>query len=143
MQGLLSEEIKIYSTDAATANGNGDAINGTGVDMWADGGWDGVLLGVRIETPHATHLVHAEQSANNVNFDDIKDSELGAAHATHKDQWIDVFRPIDRYVRLVVTRGAGQNTVLGPLYAVLYRGRKPPYAPLNTVRLVEPVEGAK
>jgi hypothetical protein len=50
MQGLISEETKLIQTDDLTAAGT-TAVNGTGVDMQADGGWDGVRLFVAVGTP--------------------------------------------------------------------------------------------
>lgn len=146
MQGLISEETKLIQTDALTAAGT-SLISGTGVDMQADGGWDGVRLFVSIGTPAANNIVHAEQSSDDAVADaytDIADSEPAAVDTDDPVQRIDIFRPQERYVRLVVARGT--STALGALFAELYRARKPPYAPTadhNSVALVEPIAGTK
>jgi hypothetical protein len=145
MQGLISEETKLIQTDDLTAAGT-DAVNGTGVDMQADGGWDGVRLFVAIGTPNAANLVHAEQSDDNGvadSWEDIADSEM-TVDTDDDVQRIDILRPAKRYVRLAIARGA--STALSPLFAELYRPRTPPYAPTadhNVVKLVEPIAGTK
>jgi len=143
MQGLLSEETKLIQTDALTAAGT-SLISGTGVDMQADGGWDGVRLFVSVGTPAANNIVHAEESADNSSFADIAASEPAAVDTDDAVQRIDIFRPSKRYVRLVVARGT--STALSALFAELYRPRTPPYAPTadhNVVKLVEPKAGTK
>ena len=143
MQGLISEETKLIQTDALTAAGT-DGVNGTAVDMQANGGWDGVRLFCSVGTPAANNIVHAEQSAAGSSWTDIADSEPAAVDTDDPVQRIDIFRPAERYVRLVIARGT--STALGALFAELYRPRKPPYAPTadhNVVKLVEPIAGTK
>ena len=144
MHALLSEQTKLIRVAAAAAAGTTD-VNGTGVDMQADGGWDGVLFLASFGTAAADNLIHAEQSEDNSSFADLEASEVDAG-ASDEQQWLDIYRPRERYVRPVAIRGT--SSTLENMWAVLYRGRHLPYGNVTSgtiagKALVSPAEGTK
>lgn len=146
--GFLCEQVKI--TKVADAAGAGTtAVNGAGVDMQADGGWDAVLFLTSYGTPAANNLMKAQQSDDDASADDYTDiagSEVDASGASDEDQWLDIQRPRKRYVRPVVQRGT--SSTCENIWAIQYRGRKVVSSAINLVsgtiygkKLYHPDEG--
>lgn len=146
MQGMLTEETKIIrvkvSQTAATSTITSDAV-----DMAADGGWDEVTFVVDFETAAANNSLKAQQSSDNAVADAYADIAGSAVPVDTGGtvQRLNILRPRERYLKAVATRGT--STVLGTMYAILSRGRKP-YAlgsasvdNYNVERLVNPAEG--
>jgi hypothetical protein len=126
--------------------------NGTGVDMAADGGYDGVLFVLLVGTLTATQVtaLKAQQSSDDAAtdaYDDLAGTLTGpfADADSNKMIALDVFRPAKRYVRPVVNR-ATANAVLDGVVAIQYRGRKVPSIHdvtklIASKSLVAPAEG--
>jgi len=141
VNAFLSEETKITKVaDAAAADTT--AVTGASVDM---DGWDGVLFLTSLGTAAANNAMHAEQSADDSAFADLEGSEVDVG-ASDEDQFIDIQRPSDRYVRPVVLRGT--SSACGDVWAIQYRGSQVPQSnvtsgTINGKQLVSPAEGTK
>ena len=143
----LNEEIKIVKVSDVTAAGT-STISATGVDLSADGGWDGVLLFASFGTAAADNLLHAEQSPDDGTeaYADLENSQVSAGGNSNEEQWVDIFRPQEEWVRVVADRGT--STTIENMWAILYRGRSKPYSnitagTINGIALVSPAEGTK
>ena len=133
---------------AALAYASGTASrNGATLDM---SGWDGVLMIVHHATlaTDAVGDIHAEQGAAS-NLSDAADLEGTAIVVADDDDdqvWcIDLYRPKERYVRLVVTKDASHAQAESAIY-IQYCGKKLPVssAGFDEYELhVSPAEGTK
>ncbi len=129
----LGKQVKISTavTPAAGVAGATD-INGATLDM---NGYEGVLMVCRfgVITSDAVTSVKAQQGAES-NLSDAADLEgTGITVADDDDNQlfvIDLYRPTEQYVRLVVDR-ATQNAVVAEAHYVQYGPRKKPVT--NTV----------
>lgn len=129
----LGKEVKVSTaiTPAAGVAGTAD-INGTILDMQ---NYEGVLMMCRLGviTANAATSVKAQQGAES-NLSDAADLEAtGITVADDDDNQlfvIDLYRPTERYVRLVVDR-ATENAVVAEAHYVQYGPRKRPVT--NTV----------
>jgi hypothetical protein len=126
MQNLL-KDIKVTRVLNAVAAGT-SSQNGSVLDM---SGWDGVLFVAALGTLTATQVtgLKAQQGAQ-ANLSDAADlagTAVGpmADADSNKCLALDVYRPLERYVRCVVTRGTA-NAVIDGVMAIQYRGRKAP-----------------
>lgn len=114
----LSNQIKIaVSAPAAAAT---TAVNSPSVDM---AGYEGVLFMTRFGTAASNNTVNAAGSADDSTFTDYTGSSV-VSGTSDEVVWIDVYRPIDRYVRLEAARGT--SSTLESVTAILYGGRKQP-----------------
>lgn len=119
---LLSEDIKITKVQNATAAGTTD-VTSDSVDMQD---YDSVLFRFTVGTitGSAVTSVHAEQSADDSTFNDLADTNITIADDDDNQVfWLEIVRPTDRYVRIIVDR-ATQNAVVGEIYADQYAGHK-------------------
>ncbi len=134
----LSKNVKLSLVKDLTATG-GTAVNSASVDMQ---GFEGVMFFVKLATANAANFINAAQSADDVTFNDLLGSKV--VPGDNGDvAMIDVYRPIDRHVRLEVDRG-GADTVLGEIYAVQYGGKNVPVTHGSTVDSethISPAEG--
>lgn len=145
---LLNEEIKIVKVEDHTAAGTTD-VTSDGVDLSANGGWDGVLFITSVGTAAADNLMHAEQSSDDGSADtygDLEGGEIDLSGASDEDQWLDVFRPTKKWVRVVAQRGT--SSTQESIWAILYRGRQKKYSNLTSgtiygKALISPAEGTK
>lgn len=136
---------KIDRISAVVASGTTD-VNGTSVDLQADGGWDGVVFLASLGTPAADNIMKAQQSDDNGSTDgwsDLADSGVPVG-ASDESQFIDLHEPAKRYVRPVITRGTAST--VESIWAIRYRGRSVPVenivsGTINGVRLNRPAEG--
>lgn len=112
----LSNHVKI--TKVADHSGAGTtAVNSTGVDM---AGWDGVLFLTSFGTAAADNTVNAAQGADNsTDWTDIAGTSV-ASGTSDEDVWLDIYRPLDRYVRLEAARGT--SSTLESIWAIQYKG---------------------
>lgn len=135
----LSKRIKVdLVKDTQTTAGT--AVNSDEVDM---SGWDGVIFFMKMTTANAANFINAAQSSvSGGTFVDLAgtkvvpgdDGDIGL---------LDIYRPVDRYVRLEVDRG-GADTVTGEIYAIQYRESKAPTthaAEVDSELHVSPAEG--
>lgn len=114
----LSANVKITKVKAATAAGTTD-INSDGVDMQD---FEGVMFIVTFGTITASAVtsIQADQSTDNSSFDALKDTKVVvAADDDNQTFFLDIYRPLERYVRMTVDR-ATQNAVVGEIYAIQY-----------------------
>ncbi len=145
MNGLLSENVKITKVSDPTSAGTGD-VTSASVNM---ANYDGVLFLTSYGTAAADNLFHAQQSSDDGGsdtFTDIAGSEIDLSGASDEDQWLDIFRPEEQYVRVVAQRGT--SSTLGDIWAVQYKGRDVPISNLisGTIygkQLINPVAGTK
>lgn len=131
----LSANVKITKVKAATAAGTTD-INSDGVDMQD---WEGCLFFVTFGTITAAAVtsIQADQSADNSSFAALLGTKVVvAADDDNQTFFLDIVKPIDRYLRLTVDRGT-QNAIVGEIYAIQYG---PSYKP-NTQNVTDKVTG--
>lgn len=124
--GHLLEEIKITKLNDATAAGT-STINSAVVDM---AGFDGVVFltstGTVLATGTATVKVQQDTAVGMGAAADL----LGTSQAfidtdDNKSVAVDIKRPLERYLRLVISRAVA-NSDWGPIWALQYRTRKLP-----------------
>lgn len=125
-QGFLLDDVKITKLNDASAAGT-SVINSAVVDM---AGYDGVVFltstGTVLATGTATVKVQQDTAVGMGAAADL----LGTSQAfidtdDNKSVAVDVKRPLERYLRLVITR-ATANSDWGPIWALQYRARKLP-----------------
>ncbi len=142
----LSEVARIESAltyTSGTADRNGLAID--------TAGFDGVLFIVTFAVIAAGAVtdIFVEQDTL-TGFDDDSQALLGSSQTIADDDddgifYVDIFRPRDRFVRLVVNKDASNATAESAL-AFLYRGQSFPVSHGSSVageRFSSPAEGAK
>lgn len=116
----LSNDVKITKVADHTAAGT-TAVNSTGVDM---AGYEGVLFVTSFGTAAADNTVNAAQGlTSGGTYDDLLGTSV-ASGTSDEDVWIDVYRPIDRFVRLEAARGT--SSTLESIWAIQYGGRVQP-----------------
>jgi hypothetical protein len=146
----LSDGVRVTRVVNATAAGTTD-VNGTGVDMTADGGYDGVLFVAMFGALTATQVtkLKAQSSSDDGSSDSYADIAGSATDALADGDgndclMLDVIRPPERYIRPVVDRGTA-NAVIDGVIAIQYRGRDLPTTNgatiIDLVKLVNPAEG--
>lgn len=124
----LGKNVKISTAITPTAGAAGTTdINGTTLDMQ---GFEGVLMLVRFGaiTASAVTNVHAEQGAESDLSDAADLTGTGITVADDDDGQIfviDLYRPRERYVRVVVDRGTA-NAVVASAEYIQYGNRKGP-----------------
>jgi len=124
----LGKETKISSAVTPTAGAAGTTdINGTTLDMQ---GFESVLMAVRFGaiTASAVTSIKAQQGAESDLSDAADLEDTGQTIADSDDDktfYIDLVKPQERYVRLVVDR-ATQNAVVASAEYIQYGARKAP-----------------
>jgi hypothetical protein len=142
----LSKNCKITQAITVTNGAAGQThIEGAIIDM---SGWEGVLMIVTFGaiTGSAVTSIKAQQGAA-VLMGDAADL-LGTAQAVADDDdeqtfYIDVYRPLERYVRLYVDRHT-QDAVVASAEYIQYGPRNAPYtqvAPVSGETHISPAEG--
>ena len=122
MQSFLSECVGIKRLKAVTADGTTAAVSAS-VDLQAEKA-DGVLFLSSFQTPAADNILKAQVSDDDSTFTDVSGGTV-APGASDETQFADVLSPSKRYARASCARGT--STVLGDIYALLYRLRQQPY----------------
>ncbi len=134
----LSKETKLTKVKALSSSA-GTAIDSDSVDM---AGFDGVMFFGRVATVNATNTAHAAQSTDDSAFADL----LGTSVSPGDDAdsfMIDVYKPLERYVRCEVVR-SGADTIVGDIYAIQYGAAKQPTtqgATIDAETHITPAEG--
>lgn len=95
------------------------SVNGASVDMQ---GWSGVLFGLMLGAIDGVQDMKAQDSADDSSFTDISGAALTQIAGTgdNKMYLLDVWRPAARYVRPVVTNGAGATADFQAVFAIQY-----------------------
>ena len=113
-QNFLSRNVlkKVKDHSATTT----DAVNSDIVDT---AGYQGVCFFTSLGTANATNTMKVQQSATNATDDmlDLTGTSVTSG-TTDEDLIIEVRRPTDRYVRVVVSRGA--TTTCESIWCILY-----------------------
>jgi len=141
----LGKNIKVTTAldyGSGTANRNGATL-----DMQ---GWDGVLAIVKHATiaPSAVGDIHWEQDTDSAmgTAADLTGTAIAVAADDDNELWVsELYRPLKRYVRLVVTKN-GANAQAESVIYVQYRGSKCPVADAGADEYelhVSPSEGTK
>ena len=123
---MLSEQVKISSAVTPTAGAAGTTdIEGTTLDM---SGFEGVLMIVRMGaiTGSAVTSIKAQQDSASTMATAADIAGTSQAIADDDDDqtfYIDLYRPLERYVRLYVDRGT-QNAVVSSATYIQYGARK-------------------
>lgn len=121
--GYLSQNVRLVKVADAATSGTSDVPGGS-VDM---AGAEGVLFFSSFGTSATNNTIKAQQSSDNSSSDawaDLAGSSVGVG-ASDEDVFIDIFRPRERYVRPVVTRGTA--SALGDIWAIVYGLREVPH----------------
>ncbi len=100
----LSNKTKLTHVSAYAAAST-DPINSTSVDMK---GYEGVVFLAVFGTAAANNIINAAQSSDDSSFADLEGTAVGAG-ASDETQWLDIYRPIDRYVRCEVALGTSST----------------------------------
>lgn len=120
----LSKNVTITMVQAPLADGQTDP-DSAAVDMQ---GFEGVMFVgiVGTVTGSGTAALKASQSSDNVTFNDLAGAVVtGAAGGSDKFFVLDVYRPLDRYVRTTLTRAVA-NSIYGGTIAIQYGAHKKP-----------------
>lgn len=129
----IGRQLKVTRVLNAVAAGT-SVQNGAVIDM---AGWDGVILIAAFGTITATGVqgLKAQQglAANLSDAADLAGSLTSVPDSdSNKVAVLDIYRPQERYVRAVVTRGTA-NAVIDGVIAIQYKGRKAPAVNDTTV----------
>jgi hypothetical protein len=118
----LSKNVKVTLVQPALADGQTDP-DSAAVDMQ---GFEGVMfVGILgTVTEGGTAALKAAQSSDNVNFNDLS-GVVATGDASDKFLVLDVYRPLDRYVRTTLTRAVA-NSIYGGTLAIQYGTHKRP-----------------
>lgn len=135
----LSKNVKVLLAKAAAASGT-TAVTTDVIDTQ---GFEGVMFVGSIATKDAGNYANVQQGKASDMSDaaDLLDTKVTPGTNGHSFL-IDVYRPQERYVQAVITRG--QATATGDVYAVLYGPRVAPTSHGSTILAethVSPAEG--
>lgn len=130
-------KVKDHSTAATSA------VNSDEVDMQ---GFEGVLFVTSFGTAAVDNTINgAQSSVSGGTFLDLADTEV-VPGASDEDVWLDIWRPIDRFVRLEATRGT--SSTLESIWAIQYGPGKMKVSNVTTGTITgelheSPAEGTK
>ena len=119
MHGQLMSGCKLTKVSDPTADGT-TQVDSTSVDM---AGFEGVIFFTSYATAAADNILHAAQCEDDSTFLDLEGSAV-AIGASDEDQYLEIHRPTDRYVRAEAVRAT--SSVLGDIWALQYGARKQP-----------------
>ena len=145
MASALTEKMKITKVLDYTSANTG-TTNTASVDM---AGYESVVFLTSFGTAAADNLMHVEQSSDDASSDayaDLEGSEVNAGGASDEDQWIEIIRPREQYVRAAVVRGT--SSTIEAVWAIQYAAKSRPVDNTTTGTiaghsLVSPAEGTK
>jgi len=133
--------IKLTKLTDATGAGT-STINGGIVDM---AGYEGVIFFTNLATANSGNLIKVQQGQAS-NLSDAADLAGSGQTSGASDEVVavDVFKPLERYLRPVIVRGA--STTIGEIWAMQYGCRSRPQSnvvsgTINSRTLVSPAEG--
>lgn len=134
---------KCYPTVVAAQTANGTStVTSSIVDT---AGYKGVVFFTALSTANATNTIKVQQNTANqtTGMSDLAGTSVTSG-ASDEHLIVEVHQPQERYVQVVVSRGA--STSVGEIWAVLYDGTTSPSAiSLSGTRIaemhVQPAEG--
>lgn len=111
----LSKAVKIIKVQDHTAAGT-SAVTSDTVDT---SGYDGVMFITSFGTAAAGNTLKAQQDTDSAmgTAADLAGTSVSSG-TSDEDVWIDIYRPRERYVRVVAARGT--SSTLESIWAVLY-----------------------
>lgn len=117
----LADAVAIQSGVATTATGT-TAVNGATIDT---AGYEGVMFVVKLGTAAANNTIKLQSGAESDLSDaaDLAGTSVGVG-ASDEIVWAQIIRPLERYVRVVVSRGTSTTVDWG--VALLFGGRSFP-----------------
>jgi hypothetical protein len=135
---VLIDDVKV-TTVASVATGT-STITGTALDM---AGFEGALFIVRLGSPATNNNLRVSQCDTvGGSYADLTGTLVGN-HATDNPLIVDVYRPLERFLKYVVTRGT--TTTIDSVVIVQYgaKGMRPVSQPSGTQSetFYHPVEG--
>jgi len=141
----LLPNINVIKVMDAVAAGTGDTQDTTEIDM---AGYDGCVFIASVGTLTATAVTDfrlRDATSSGGSYADIAGSKLSWADtADNTINVIDIYRPLERYLKGRITR-ATANAVINGVYAIQYRGQKLPVTLGATVTahatLASPADG--
>lgn len=137
----LSGKVKILKVQDHTGAGT-SAVTSDEVDT---AGYNGVLFITSFGTAAANNTLKAQQDTvtGMASAADLAGSSV-ASGTSDEDVWIDVYKPLERFVRVVAARGT--SSTLESIWAILYEPRTSPVDNTTTGTIVgelhvSPAEG--
>ena len=121
----LSKHVKISLVQNYLADGATDPDSDS-VDM---SGFDGVMFvgNIGAQAAAATAEMKAQQSEDDITFNDLEGAVVvSPVESVDKFLVLDVYRPLERYVRTVLTRGGTGDSEWGATFAIQYMASKKP-----------------
>lgn len=120
--GYLSDQLKITKVRDHAAAGTAP-LTSAGVDMAADGGFDGVLFLTSLSVANAGNFM----TAGHADADAAYAPTIATVNsgASDEDLLLDIKQPAKRWVNVIVTT-AGSATTVESIWAIQYRGRSAP-----------------
>lgn len=138
----LSNGVKIVKVQDHTTAGT-STVTSDAVDT---AGYEGCMFITSLGTAAANNTAKAQQSSDDGSTDSYADLEgtSVASGSSDEDVWVDVYKPRERYLKLVVARGT--SSTLESIYAILYGPRVMPVDNTTTGTIVgeahvSPAEG--
>lgn len=134
----LSENVKI-TTFAPVATGTSTITQTTALDMT---GFDGCLFIIRLGSPATNNNIRVSQcDTTGGSYADLTGSLVGN-HATDNPLVVDIKRPLEGFLKYVVTRGT--TTTIDTICAIQYGSRTRPTSQPSGTQIEKyhaPVEG--
>ncbi len=141
----FSKNIKVTRVVDAVVAGTSDQ-NGTSIDHQGFDGGVTFIVGFGVITGSAVTSVKAQTSSDNSNWNNVKDSDQTIADSDDTGVVIlDVAKPLERYMRVVVLRGT-QNAVIDFGMAFQHSAKAEPVTHdattvISSLLLTSPIEG--
>ena len=128
----LSKNVKITKVSATASAGTSD-VNGATLDMQ---GYDGVMFVASLGTAAADNGIKAQQGeqSNMSDAADLAGTQV-LSDGTQADLVLDIYRPLERYVRAVAVRGT--SSTLEAMWAFQYAGSHKPDVNVTAAQAVE------
>lgn len=118
----LSSRTKLLKIQDHTAAGT-SGVTSDAIDMQ---GFEGALIFTSFGTAAANNTGKVQQSSDDGSADayaDLEGTSLTSG-TTDEDAWWDIYRPRERYLKLVIARGT--SSTLESVWALLYNARIAP-----------------
>lgn len=129
MSMAISQMVKLTKVKDASTAATTDVTSDSADLQGYEGCMFFVTLGVI--TGSAVTSIHAETSSDDSNWNDLEGTNITIADDDDDEFfYLDIQRPRERYLRLIVDRGT-QNAILGEIYALRYGAKSLPVT--NTV----------
>lgn len=128
--GALEDQCKIVRHSDPVAVGTTLITPTNGIDM---SGYQGCMFIVHYGTiTDGTNFLKVQQSSDDGSADayaDLEGTKVSAAVGDDdKDMVVDVWRPRERYLKCLVSRGGSTGAVINGITAILYGARSRPQA---------------